>query len=404
MSDQIHSHLSAKQIQAFLEGELPSRKVAVVEEHLAACATCAAELEGWQVLLHDLDDLATHRPREGFAERVMTDVRRRSHVTAGVLQDFLEGTLPGRRAERVERHLAGCRPCASEAEAWTAVLRRLDELGSLAPSEGFRELVMSGVELPGRAPLAARIRSRVASVWGSIVRGAGAPAPEHVPPGILQDFVDGALPETAVARVEAHVDGCGRCAGELDAWSFLAERLGSLERFEPAESFEDRVMVGLRTARALGAVTEPDPAWVRGLRAARSAARRLVPETRQLVAALSGAAVAPMVVIGLIVWALASHPTLTVGSLSSFVWWQVGDLAATTFAAVSSVALQSAEVFGLYSLLETLAAAPAMVAGGVLVYTAFCALALRVLYRNLFKNLFANRPSGGRHAHVSTAS
>lgn len=400
MSDAIHSHPSAEQLQALLEGELPHRKLSAVEEHLAGCARCSAELDAWRTLFHDLGELFEHEPLEGFAERVMTEVRHRSHVTDAVLQDFLEGSLAAPRAERVERHLARCETCATEVDAWTAVMSRLDELGSFAPGEGFAGRVMSGVELPESVPLAARIRARVASIFGSAARTSGASAPEHVPAGILQDFVDGALPQTAIARVEAHVDGCDRCAGELDTWRLVAARLGSLDRFGPAEGFQSRVMTGLRTARATRVVSTRETAWTRGLNAARSAARRMIPETRQAVAALSGAAVTPMVVVGLVVWALASHPTLTVGSLLSFVWWQVGDLATGATTALSAVALQSAEVFGLYSLFETLASAPTMVAGGVLIYTTSCALALRVLY----KNLFTNRPSGGRHAHVSTAS
>lgn len=400
MRDAIHSHPSAEQLQAFLEGELPRRKLTAVEEHLAGCARCSAELEVWRALFHDLEDLAAHEPRQGFVERVMTEVRGRSHVTDAVLQDFLDGSLAAPRAERVERHLAGCETCAADADAWTAVMGRLDELGTFAPSEGFSERVMSGVEVPERAPLAARIRTRVASLLGSASRPSGTAAPEHVPEGILQDFVDGALPQTAIARVDAHVDDCDRCAGELESWRLVAARLGSLGRFEPAEGFQSRVMTGLRAARATAVASRRENAWTRGLKAARSAARRMIPETRQAVAALSGAAVTPMVVVGLTVWALASHPTLTLGSLVSFAWWQVSDLATAAVAAIAAVGVQSAEVFGLYSLFETLASAPTMVAGGVLIYTTFCALAMRVLY----KNLFADRPSRGRHAHVSTAS
>lgn len=400
MNDTTDSHPSAELLQAFLEGQLSRRKLGAVEEHLAGCPRCSGELDAWRALFHDLGGLARHGPREGFAERVMTDPRRKSHVPEAVLQDFLEGSLGARSAERVARHLTGCASCAAEADAWTGVFRRLDQLEAFTPGEGFADRVISGVQLPDPVSLAARIRARVASLFGSPLRGLGASAPEHVPAGILQDFVDGALPETAVARVEAHVEACGRCANELDSWRLVAARLGSLGSFEPAEGFEDQVMAGLRVARATRPLPAREPAWARGLRAARSGLRRLVPETRQAVAVLSGAAVTPMVVVGLVFWALASHPALTMSSLVSFAWWQVSDLVTAAVAAASTVAFQSAEMFGLYSLLETLASAPTVVAGGVLVYTTVCALALRVLY----KNLFANRPTGGRHTHVQTAS
>lgn len=430
MNDTLRKHLNAEQMQAFLDGELPPEALGRAEEHLDVCARCSGELEAWKELFRDLGELSTHRPHEGFVDRVMTNVdvpeprslparlrdrlaaalsaHEDSHVPGHVLQDLLDGALTARRAKRIEAHLDGCTDCAAEADAWHGVMTRLDDLGSFAPAEGFAERVLSRVEISERPSLAARLRAAVDSVLGS-------PTPEHAPAGILQDFVDGALPPTAVARVEAHMEECDRCADEVGAWRSVTERLGSLDRLAPSEGFADRVMLAFEEARAIstarapaarsavkgsGAATGPAAAWSRLLTAARSSLRRLVPETRQAVAALSGAAVTPMVVVGLAVWALWSHPTLTLGSLVSFVWWQVADIATTAMGALSGAATQSAEVFGLYSLLDNLASAPALVAGGVLAYTMICALALRVLYTNLF----TNRSRGGRRTHASTAS
>ena len=87
------------------------------------------------------------------------------------------------------------------------------------------------------------------------------------------------------------------------------------------------------------------------------------------------------------------------GDVSDVVWAAVpAKLAGWNSAAFSAAAVQSAEVFGAYSLFETLAGAPVMVAGGVLAYSMVCALAMRVLY----KNLNPNRPDG-RYAHVSAS-
>ena len=96
-------------------------------------------------------------------------------------------------------------------------------------------------------------------------------------------------------------------------------------------------------------------------------------------------------------YVLASHPTLTVGSLVSFVWWQVTDVAAAGWTTVSAAAIQSVELFGIYSLLGSLASAPLAVAGGVVAYTLASALALRVLYRNII----THRPMDGRYVRVS---
>jgi anti-sigma factor RsiW len=399
-------HLSAEQLQALLEGELPYRDLTRAEEHLTGCARCSAELDAWRVLFGDLGTLRGHRPHEGFADRVMASVempeprslaeRLRDRVQANVgehpgvevLQDFLEGGLAARRAERIERHLETCAGCAEEAEGWLVLMRRIEGLERFTPSERFAERVMAGVEVRERLPLAARLRKRLTTLLG-------APRSEHVPAGVLQDFVDAVLPARAMARVEAHLGDCGVCAGEARVWQSVAARLDTLERHAPSESFSDRVLAGFREAQA-GVALAPRPPWAR----IAAAARRLVPQTREVWAALSGVAVTPAVTVGLIFWAVFSHPTLTLGSLVSFVWWQLGDLAAVAVSSGAAALLQGTEVLGTSSLFESLASAPVMVAGGVVAYTLVCALALRVLY----KNLIANRPSDGRYAHVPSAS
>ncbi|MDX1646100.1 MAG: zf-HC2 domain-containing protein [Longimicrobiales bacterium] len=415
MSRPSDNHLSAEEIQAFLEGEMPGKALVDAEEHLASCRRCSVELEAWQTLFQDLEGLSTYRPHEGFHERVMSGVvipeprslverlrdqlaaafaeHEGSHVPGSVLQDFLEGSLAARRAHRIEEHLTRCDACTREADVWLGIMRRLDDLGTFSPGEGFADAVMSRVTIPEQVSLAARIRRKIDGLLGS------APVPEHVPAGLLQDLVDGALPPTAVARVRAHVDGCHRCAGELASWQAVATRLEGLGRLEPAEGFVDHVMTGLQEARASRKVTRRPPAWTRALAAARRAAAGLLPEARQAVAALAGAAVTPMVILGVALWSLWSHPTLTMGSLASFLWWQVRDGAETALGGLSAVVTQG-DWFGLYALLDIAASAPAMVAAGAVAYTTVCALALRVLY----KNLYANRSTHERYAHVSTAS
>ena len=263
MKNRTHTiHLSAEQLQAFLDGELPEREALAAEEHLAGCARCASELDGWRVLF---DDLGTMRgadsftPSLGFAERVMADVvvpGLGEHVSTELLQDFLDGALAARRAHPVEEHLRACAPCTAEADAWLALSRRLEQLESFAPSDAFSERVMAAVEIRARSTALGRLRERVGALLGSS-------APEHVPTGILQDFVDDALPARAIARLEAHLDGCDRCANELRAWQAVAARLETLERYAPAPGFDERVITELRARRAARAVTAPAPAWTR---------------------------------------------------------------------------------------------------------------------------------------------
>ena len=124
-----------------------------------------------------------------------------------------------------------------------------------------------------------------------------------------------------------------------------------------------------------------------------------MPRTRRAWAAISGVAVTPAAVAGIVLYAVFSHPNLTPGALASFVWWQVTDFATLALTTLSGTVLESAQLFGVYSLFETLAAAPLMLTSGLLAYSLLSGLALRVLYRNLF----ANRPMDGRYAHVSAS-
>jgi hypothetical protein len=128
-------------------------------------------------------------------------------------------------------------------------------------------------------------------------------------------------------------------------------------------------------------------------------ARTLAPQTRKAWAALSGIAVTPAVTFALVVYAVFSHPTLTPGALASFAWWQLTDLAALGWAAVSGVALQGNQIVGIGALWQTVAAAPLVLAAGVLIYTVFSALALRVLY----SNLFATRSVDTRYAQLTAS-
>ena len=164
MEPRSNEHLSAERLQAFLERELPGGEVARVEEHLATCARCTEELDGWRLLFEDLSGLAAHAPTVGFRERVLAAVelpgrlslaarlRRRAgalvarpsgeHVAGERLQDLLDGSLPTRRLARVHAHLDDCAACAGELEAWRSVYARLAGLEGFAPAPGFAERVM----------------------------------------------------------------------------------------------------------------------------------------------------------------------------------------------------------------------------------------------------------------------
>lgn len=303
----------------------------------------------------------------------------RQHLGAEALQALLEGELPHGERRTAEEHLASCPRCAAEMDAWRALFEGLSELPPLAPSPSFAQKVMAGVEIPERLPLAARVRA-----W------LGAPERRAHPSGErLQDFVGGALPARKAAQVSEHLEGCAACAREAEAWRATFARLQTLERLAPSAGFADLVMARVH-------VPAPAPARVPEWRRALAWLGTLVPQTRQAWAAVSGVALTPAVTLGLVVWTVFSHPTLTLGSLASFAWWKATDLAAVAWQALASTAMESAGLFSIYSFLGSLPLSPAALAGAFAVLSLGTVTACWVLYRNLF----AHHPMDGRIAHA----
>ena len=396
-----NEHLSAERLQALLEGELPEVEASAAEEHLAYCARCSSELDAWRLLLGDLDELPSLRPDEGFVQRVMSRLDTAptaagAHLGTAELLEHLDGALALPEAERVRRHLAACAPCAQESARWDALFGRLGSLERLEPSPAFAASVMSEWRL--RESRAAEV-----SVWGRIaafVTGADA---AHPASGDLMSLADGALAGIRRWRVEHHLGHCATCEREVADWSVLLARLDELGRFAPSASFADGVMDAVALPAPVVAPARA-PVWVPAVATATALARRtaaamgrLVPRSKRAWAAISGVAVTPATVAGLVLYAVFSHPTLTVGSLASFAWWQIADLAAAAWSWTAGTAVQSAELFGVYSLLDSIASAPLAVAGGVVAYSLMSALALRVLYRQVV----SQRPVGGRYVRVS---
>jgi len=309
-----------------------------------------------------------------------------NHVGADRMQAFLEGDLPTGERSRIEEHLVACARCSAELDAWRVLFTDLSALATPAPRAGFADRVMAGVQVPVGLPLAARVRARIAALSPRAM-------PAHVDADLLQDFADGVLPARRVARIRTHVDTCSTCAHELASWRGVLGALDRLERFAPREGFAARVMAALR-APAPVPVTARPAAWTTAWDRALVVARRFVPRTRRAWAALSGLAVTPAAIFGLVIWAVFSHPTLTPQALASFALWQLTDLFAFGWNAVVAGGLEALSLLGAGSLLDLLVGSPLVVAGGALAYSAAAAVALRVLY----KNLIANR----RHVSLQT--
>jgi anti-sigma factor RsiW len=305
-------------------------------------------------------------------------------VSAERVQALLEGELPKEERALVEEHLHLCAKCSMEFDAWRTLFMRLEDLPVLRPAEGFADRVISGVSPVGSRSMAARAKA-VLGAMANPVEG------RHPADASIQDFVEGLLPVRQAARMRTHLDACAGCAGEAATWRSVLDRIQTLDRFSPSEGFSQSVMSEIRMPTP-AAVVSKVPEWRRAVRWA----RRLVPHTRQAWAALSGVAVTPAVTLGLLLWTLFTHPTLTPGALASFAWWKASDLAAAAWQAGASIAMESAGLFEVYSFLGSVQLSPMTLLGGFLMLSVGTVAAAWILYRNLI----ATHPADGRYAYV----
>lgn len=389
--DHANRHLGPARIQSFLDGDLSPRDRLDVEAHLTVCAQCASEVDGWTGLIRGLEALSSFAPHEGFQDLVMAQVRTgdpgsvtvsqrgssdesvlHAHPTPDVLQDFVEGALTGSSAERVAAHLAGCADCSRESRTWLHLMGSLDRLPSLSPDKGFRERVLTDIPVRGRRSIAARLRERIVRITAG--------RSEHVPQRLLQELVDGRLSDRAIARVEAHVVRCVTCRTELRMWRSLVIELNGLQHFAPSAHFRHRLLHRLTTQERSTLQAAPTRAWHPLV----AAARRRLPGHRRVLAALSGFAVTPVVIVGLMTYSAFSHSALTLEALGSYAWWRASALAAGSVAWLWRAMMAGPDSYAMSPLIEMFAGAPVVVSGGVLLYSSASVLAVRVLWKNLY--------------------
>ena len=166
-------HLTSEQIQEFLDKGLPRREEALVREHLSVCPGCQEEVEGWSLLFTELASLPELDPGPSLSRQVLSRLPVRDsaaarvrgwvgapssarpqgeHIPAEGLQDYVEGVLPGRTANRARAHLAACAPCQEDLKGWARLFGSLGSLGRFAPSGGFAQRVMARVRIPAPVP------------------------------------------------------------------------------------------------------------------------------------------------------------------------------------------------------------------------------------------------------------
>ncbi|TVR66538.1 MAG: hypothetical protein EA422_01760 [Gemmatimonadales bacterium] len=320
-----NAHLDSDTLQGYLEGELPEARLATVEAHLAGCPRCAAELEGWQVLMSELDDLPALAPSMTFGDRVMAGIR-----TA-------EGSAP---------------------ESVPALVPERAKAPSSSPAWWRRLLPWSG--------------------------GRGVMEGDHLAPGILQDLLDGALPGQRLVLAREHLNQCTHCRGEMAEWESLFTTLEAIPHLGPSPGFADRVMAAHAAAARTPA---PVPAGLeRVLDWADKAARaggRFLPATPRSWGLLGALAAIPSLALVAAVGAVVAHPLVSWGALATFLRWRVGDWVGTGGAWVSQQLLGTPLATTLWDAAAALAAAPGAALALVMGAWTLSVAAAWILYRNV---------------------
>ncbi|RMH11937.1 MAG: hypothetical protein D6701_14260, partial [Gemmatimonadetes bacterium] len=272
------------------------------------------------------------------------------------------------------------------------------ELPALGPAPGFAERVLAGLrEAPAPTALPAAARERVPTGVGATA-GAAAPWPAatgtgarvrrwlgrdrdpiELTPEVLQDYLDGALPVAAMARVDARLAESPEALAELREWERLFGGLDGLGHVAPSPQLHHRIMAQVRVGQLVRAVQQPttlgERLWAR--------VRRFVPRTRRAWAVISGVAVTPASVVALVLYAVFSSSSMTPGDLVAFVSWQLRDSFAALGSRAYDWAIESPVLFQVFSVFEGLARSPGLAAAALLGTAALSAAALWFLYRTL---------------------
>jgi anti-sigma factor RsiW len=312
------------------------------------------------------------------------------HLSAELMQGFLDGEVSPKEAARVQEHTASCARCRSELDAWQTLFSELGELADVGPSPSFRERVLHSIpagEL-ARVPVRTRVARWVRGLLPESLSGktpSVAPALLHPTPERLQDFLEGLLPRGDALGVEGHLHVCRDCRVEVEGWRGLLTGLGALESFGPSPEFSERVMAHVRVQLAL-VVAEPSLAERMQLLVG-----SVTPRTKKRVAALAGAGLTPAVTLGLLAYTVFSHPLVTLGNLFSFAWLEGSERLGSVSSGLVTRTTQSETLFRVYQTLDVVLGSPATAALAITGLAGLTFMAMWVFYRNVL--------AGTSHAH-----
>lgn len=294
------------------------------------------------------------------------------HPSEERIQEWLDGRLSEADRADVAAHLDACPACRAEVEAWSSLWTDLSSLPSLAPGSALSSRILASV----RTEPAPTARSWLARRVGRL-RAAVRPPDPHPDGGLLQELLAGSLPERRAALVRAHIEACGRCEGEARAWSELLGRLDALPRHAPSEGFADAVVARLHL--------ESSPAGGGRLatlrRNARAGLRAALGSSgpRRAWAAVAGVALTPMIVLALVTYTVFSHPLVTAGNLTRFLWTKRGSIAD----ALTGGLARNPGPLEVWSWLDLVTRSPGAAATAFLLVTAVTSAAAWILYRNV---------------------
>lgn len=271
---EMNEHLTAQRIQELLDGQLPERELADVQEHVVFCARCQSELEAWQLLYSELGGLTEMEPSPHFAARVLERFpepeaaapfgqrvrswlvargkRAAEHLSPERLQDYVDGVIPDRQMARIDAHVEGCTACRAEVSEWQGLFAGLGTLQTMEPSDGFYERVMAQHRVlqlvqawePVSAQIGAlawakRLIPRTRRAWAMLAGVATAPltimgvllfemfSNPALTPGYLGSFLTWKVTEWGAALGSAFLDGAFESTAAFQAYSAIDFLSGS---------------------------------------------------------------------------------------------------------------------------------------------------------------------------------
>lgn len=308
----------------------------------------------------------------------------RGHLTPEKIQEYLDQQLSPGELDLVQEHLGFCTRCQEEVEAWSLLFSDLSGLPELEPSPALSHQVLE--EIPVPQPHGKRATGWLAAREEKKHEGV------HIPPGILQDYLEKQLGPGPTSRLETHLHACSSCQEQVQEWKQVMGVFSPLGHFAPSPGFAERVMVQ---------ILMPAPVPVRARtwkslpRRALAWTRSLLPETRHGWAVAGGIASAPTIIMATLIYMVFSRPLLTPGNLGSYLLFKGSTVFDTLTAFVSGLVSQNATLAQWISILETVAQSPMLLGVGGLGFSLLSAGALWVLYRNLLVP-----PSDNRYARA----